>query len=78
MTQRAHQAYNNNQLETGVASARPVELVVMVYERIFQHPGTALQFSFIGIDAAHDDTVVQRAEMHSVPPGYRFLYSLLF
>jgi len=37
MTQRAHQAYNNNQLETGVASARPVELVVMVYERIFQH-----------------------------------------
>jgi len=37
MIQSVHQAYMNNQLETGVASARPVDLVVMVYDRIFEH-----------------------------------------
>jgi len=36
MNQRVLQAYANNQIETGVASERPVELVVMVYERIFE------------------------------------------
>ena len=36
MNQRVLQAYANNQIETGVASARPVELVVMVYDRIFE------------------------------------------
>lgn len=37
MNRRAYQAYADTQVETGVASARPVELVVMVYDRIFEH-----------------------------------------
>jgi flagellar protein FliS len=41
MNRRAHQAYAASQIETGVASARPAELVVMVYERLFEHLKTA-------------------------------------
>jgi flagellar secretion chaperone FliS len=32
-----HQTYMDNQIETAVASARPVDLVVMVYDRLFDH-----------------------------------------
>ena len=48
MNQRVLQAYANNQIETGVASARPVELVVMVYDRIFE-----LLKQAAGIDLLH-------------------------
>ncbi len=41
MNMRAHQAYANTQRETAVASARPAELVSMVYERLLQHLRTA-------------------------------------
>lgn len=37
MNMRAHQAYATTQRETAVAAARPVELVVMVYERVLEH-----------------------------------------
>jgi flagellar protein FliS len=37
MSRRAHLAYAETQFQTAVASARPIELVVMVYDRIFQH-----------------------------------------
>lgn len=41
MKRRAYQAYADTQIETGVASARPVDLVVMVYDRVFEHLKTA-------------------------------------
>ncbi len=34
---RSHQAYAATQRETGVSSARPIDLVVMVYERLLDH-----------------------------------------
>ena len=42
MNMRAHQAYATTQRETAVASARPAELVAMVYERLLEHLRTAL------------------------------------
>lgn len=39
----AFDAYAETDRITGVAAARPVELVVMVYERIFDHLSTAAQ-----------------------------------
>jgi len=46
MNQRVLQAYANNQIETGVSSARPVELIIMVYDRLLEnlkHAESALQ-----------------------------------
>ena len=37
MTMRSHRAYAATQRETGVSSARPIDLVVMVYERLLDH-----------------------------------------
>ena len=37
MNQRAHAAYANTQRETSVASARPVDLVVLVFQRMLDH-----------------------------------------
>lgn len=37
MNMRAHRAYAATQRETAVSSARPVDLVVMVYERLLDH-----------------------------------------
>ena len=37
MTTRSHRAYAATQRETSVSSARPVELVVMVYQRLLDH-----------------------------------------
>ena len=37
MTSRAHRAYADTQRETSVSSAKPVELVVMVYQRLLDH-----------------------------------------
>lgn len=46
MTMRSHRAYAATQRETGVSSARPIDLVVMVYERLLDHLRSAqLQMS---------------------------------
>ena len=37
MNQRAHAAYADTQRETAVASARPVDLVVLVFQRMLDH-----------------------------------------
>lgn len=37
MNQRAHAAYANTQRETAVASASPVDLVVLVFQRMLDH-----------------------------------------
>ena len=37
MTMRSHRAYAATQRETSVSSARPVDLVVMVYQRLLDH-----------------------------------------
>ena len=37
MTTRSHRAYAATQRETSVSSAKPVELVVMVYQRLLDH-----------------------------------------
>jgi len=41
MTTRSHRAYANTQRETSVSSATPLELVVMVYQRLLDHLQTA-------------------------------------
>jgi flagellar protein FliS len=46
MTSRAHRVYADTQRETSVSSAKPVELVVMVYQRLLDHLQTGkLQMS---------------------------------
>ena len=37
MTTRSHRAYAATQRETSVSSAKPVELVAMVYQRLLDH-----------------------------------------
>lgn len=37
MTTRSHRAYAATQRETAVSAARPIDLVVMVYERLLEH-----------------------------------------
>jgi len=41
MTTRSHRAYAATQRETSVSSAKPVELVAMVYQRLLDHLQTA-------------------------------------
>ena len=41
MNMRAHQAYADTQLETAVHSASPLDLVVLVYDRLLDHLRTA-------------------------------------
>jgi len=41
MTMRAHRTYAATQRETSVSSAKPVELVAMVYQRLLDHLQTA-------------------------------------
>ena len=46
MNMRAHRTYADNQRETSVSSAKPVELVAMVYQRLLDHLNTGkLQMS---------------------------------
>ena len=46
MSKRSHSAYAATQRETAVLSARPIDLVVMVYERLLDHLRSAqLQMS---------------------------------
>ena len=46
MNMRSHRAYASTQRETAVSSARPIDLVVMVYERLLDHLRSAqLQMS---------------------------------
>ena len=42
MSQRGRQVYEVNQRETSVAIASPAELVVMAYDRMFEHLRTAI------------------------------------
>jgi flagellar protein FliS len=56
MTMRSHRAYAATQRETGVSSARPIDLVVMVYARLLDHLRSA-QFQMAeGTDASESLT----------------------
>lgn len=52
MSQRARQAYADNQRETSVAIATPAELVVMAYEHMFEHLRQAIDSLGRGQDVA--------------------------
>ena len=56
MTMRAHRTYAANQRETSVSSAKPVELVAMVHQRLLDHLQTGkLQLSE-GLDSSESFT----------------------
>jgi flagellar secretion chaperone FliS len=52
MTMRAHRTYAANQRETSVASAKPVELVAMVYQRLLDHLQTGKMQMSEGVDSS--------------------------
>ena len=52
MTMRSHRAYAATQRETGVSSARPIDLVVMVYERLLDHLRSAQIQMSEGVDSS--------------------------
>ena len=56
MTMRAHRTYAANQRETSVASAKPVELVAMVYQRLLDHLQTGKLQMVEGADASESFT----------------------
>lgn len=56
MTMRSHRAYAATQRETGVSSARPIDLVVMVYERLLDHLRTAQHQMSEGADSSESLT----------------------
>ena len=56
MTSRAHRAYADTQRETSVSSAKPVELVVMVYQRLLDHLHTGKIQMAEGADSAESLT----------------------
>jgi flagellar protein FliS len=52
MTMRAHRTYAANQRETSVSSAKPVELVAMVYQRLLDHLHTGKIQMTEGVDSS--------------------------
>jgi flagellar protein FliS len=56
MTMRSHRAYAATQRETGVSSARPIDLVVMVYARLLDHLRSAQLQMAEGTDATESLT----------------------
>lgn len=56
MTMRAHRAYAATQRETSVSSAKPVELVAMVYQRLLDHLQTGKLQMAEGVDSSESFT----------------------
>jgi flagellar protein FliS len=56
MTTRSHRAYAATQRETSVASAKPVELVAMVYQRLLDHLQTGKVQMSEGLDSSESFT----------------------
>ncbi len=56
MTMRAHRTYADNQRETSVSSAKPVELVAMVYKRLLDHLQTGKVQMSEGVDSSESFT----------------------
>jgi len=56
MTMRAHRTYAANQRETSVSSAKPVELVAMVYQRLLDHLQTGKTQMAAGEDSSESFT----------------------
>ena len=56
MSSRSHRAYAATQRETSVSSARPVELVAMVYQRLLDHLHTGKIQMADGADSAESLT----------------------
>ena len=56
MTMRAHRTYAANQRETSVSSAKPVELVEMVYQRLLDHLQTGKAQMAAGEDSSESFT----------------------
>ena len=56
MTMRAHRAYAATQRETSVSSAKPVELVAMVYQRLLDHLQTGKLQMVEGVDSSESFT----------------------
>lgn len=52
MSQRGRQVYETNQRETSVAIASPAELVVMAYDRMFEHLRAGIEGLERGEDVA--------------------------
>jgi flagellar protein FliS len=52
MTMRAHRTYAATQRETSVSSAKPVELVAMVYQRLLDHLHTGKIQMAEGVDSS--------------------------
>jgi flagellar protein FliS len=61
MTMRSHRAYAATQRETGVSSARPIDLVVMVYARLLDHLRSAQLQMAEGTDAS--DSLTKAVEL---------------
>ena len=61
MTMRSHRAYAATQRETGVSSARPIDLVVMVYARLLDHLRSAQLQMAEGTDAT--DSLTKAIEL---------------
>ena len=61
MTMRSHRAYAATQRETGVSSARPIDLVVMVYARLLDHLRSAQLQMAEGSDAS--DSLTKAVEL---------------
>lgn len=64
MNLRAHEAYATTQMQTSVASASPIDLVVMVYDRIFEHLKSAESALQAGRSA--DEFIAKALELISV------------
>jgi flagellar protein FliS len=56
MTTRSHRAYADTQRETSVSSAKPVELVAMVYQRLLDHLQTGQVQMREGTDSSESFT----------------------
>jgi len=56
MNMRAHRTYAANQRETSVSSAKPVELVAMVYQRLLDHLQTGKVQMSEGLDSSESFT----------------------
>jgi flagellar protein FliS len=56
MTTRSHRAYATTQRETSVSSAKPVELVAMVYQRLLDHLHTGKVQMLEGSDSSESFT----------------------
>jgi len=56
MSTRSHRAYAATQRETSVSSARPVDLIVMVYQRLLDHLFTGMHLMNEGADSSESLT----------------------